>query len=74
MGINNNLLFGLVPPFLMFKFLTTTKQPALEAAGMGRYDFQVSVLDSTNKMSILTYQFDYNQGEESIRYDGSLDV
>lgn len=39
---------------------------------MGRYDFQVSVLDSTNKMSLLTYQFDYNQGEESIRYDGSL--
>lgn len=41
---------------------------------MGRYDFQVSVLDSTNKMSLLTYQFDYNQGEESIRYDGSLEV
>lgn len=26
MGINNNLLFGLVPPSLMFKFLTTTKK------------------------------------------------
>lgn len=62
MGINNNLLFGLVPPSLMFKFLTNTKSPHLQSTGMGRYDFQVSVLDSTNKMSLLTYQFDYNQG------------
>lgn len=74
MGINNNLLFGLVPPSLMFKFITDTQLPNLQSAGMGRYAFQVSVLDSTNKMSILTYQFDYNQGEESIRFDGSLEV
>lgn len=41
---------------------------------MGKYKFQVSVLDSSSMMSLLTYEFYYNQGEESIRYDDSLDL
>lgn len=41
---------------------------------MGKYEFQVSVLDTNGMMSLLSYEFDYNQGEEIIRYDDTLDL
>lgn len=41
---------------------------------MGKYEFQVSVLDNAGAMNLLSYEFDYNQGEESIHYDGFLTV
>jgi hypothetical protein len=41
---------------------------------MGKYEFQVSVLDNNNMMTLWAYEFDYNQGEESIRYDGNMQL
>jgi hypothetical protein len=70
MGLNGGRLFGLVPPSLTFKFLSSSAS----VLQMGKYEFQVSVLDSSNMMSLLPFKFDYNQGEENIKYDGSLEL
>jgi hypothetical protein len=41
---------------------------------MGKYEFQVSVVDSAGMMTLLAYDFDYNEGQESIRYDGPMEL
>ena len=70
MGLNGGRLFGLVAPQLAFKFLGSSS----ESVQMGKYEFKVGVVDSGNKMTLLSYEFDYNQGEKSIRYDGEMQV
>ena len=70
MGLNGGKLLGLVAPELTFKFLGSSP----ELVQMGNYEFKVGVVDSSNKMTLLSYEFPYNQGEESIRYDGDMQV
>jgi hypothetical protein len=70
MGLNGDRLFGLVAPELTFKFLASSP----EGRRMGKYEFKVGVVDGSGMMNLLGYEFDYNQGEEGIRYDGELDL
>lgn len=51
MGLNGGRLFGLVSPQLNFKFLTASAQ----GVHMGKYEFQVGVIDSNGMMTILPY-------------------
>lgn len=59
MGLNGGHLFGLVSPQLNFKFLSASAQEVK----MGKYEFQVSVVDTGGMMTLLPYEFDYNEGQ-----------
>ncbi len=62
MLLDGTQLVGLTFPNLIFRF-----EP-VRVPTMTLWSLNVSVVDSLNEMSILNYQFAYNEKEEKIDY------